>query len=139
MLFRSAQSVQFQLEETTIDEVHRAIQRQALSCVQLVQQYLDRIERHNKTLGAILHVNPNALATARELDAAFVLAGKLSGPLHCVPVAVKDAIDTAEMPTTGGSTAPFANLHPPKDATVVAKLRAAGAIILAKKIGRAHV
>lgn len=128
----AAQSAQFQLEETTIDDVHRAIHRRALSCVQLVQQYLDRIERHNKTLGAILHVNPHALETARRLDAAFASAGKLSGPLHCVPVAVKDAIDTAEMPTTGGSTAPFANLHPPKDATVVAKLRAAGAIILAK-------
>ena len=128
----SAQGEPFPIEETTIADVHHAMQRRTLSCVQLVRQYLDRIERHNKTLRAILHVNVHALDTARRLDAAFTASGKLSGPLHCVPVAVKDAIDTAEMPTTGGSTAPFANLHPPKDSTVVAQLRAAGAIILAK-------
>lgn len=81
----------------------------------LVQQYLDRIEVHNKTLRAIFHVNAHALDTAHRLDAAFSASGKPSGPLHCVAVVVKDAIETAEMPTTGGSTAPFAKLHPPKD------------------------
>ncbi|MEI6873339.1 MAG: helix-turn-helix domain-containing protein, partial [Verrucomicrobiota bacterium] len=100
-----------------------------LTCVQLIQQYLNRIDRYNKTLGALIHVNPAALDTARRLDVEFSANGKLSGPLHCVPVVVKDAIDTAEMPTTGGSSAPFSNLHPPADATVVAKLRSAGAII----------
>jgi amidase len=106
--------------------------RHELSCVELVQQYLSRIEEHNKVLRAIIHVNPNALEIARKLDASLASSGTLSGALHCVPVAVKDAIDTAEMPTSGGSTAPFARLNPPADATVVAKLRAAGAIILAK-------
>lgn len=127
-----AQSGKFRIEETTIAEVHAAIQRRELSCVQLVQQYLDRIERYNKTLRAIIHINPAALDTARRLDANFAADGKLAGPLHCIPVAVKDAIDTAEMPTTGGSTAPFAQLQPPRDSTVVARLRSAGAIILAK-------
>jgi Asp-tRNA(Asn)/Glu-tRNA(Gln) amidotransferase A subunit family amidase len=127
-----AQSGKFQLEETTIADVHRALQKRELTCVQLVQQYLARIERYNKALNAILHVNPNALETARKLDASFAANGKLSGALHCIPVSVKDAIDTVEMPTTGGSTAPFANLNAPADSTVVAKLRAAGAIILAK-------
>ena len=103
-----------------------------LSCVELVQQYLSRIEQHNTVLRAIIHVNPNALEIARKLDASLASSGTLSGALHCVPVAMKDAIDTAEMPTSGGSTAPFARLNPPADATVVAKLRAAGAIILAK-------
>jgi Asp-tRNA(Asn)/Glu-tRNA(Gln) amidotransferase A subunit family amidase len=123
---------QFEIEETTIRDVHVAIQQRQLSCVQLIQQYLGRIERYNKTLGAILHINANALESARRLDADFAATGNLSGVLHCIPVAVKDAIDTAEMPSTGGSTAPFANLHPPADATVVARLRSAGAIILAK-------
>lgn len=127
-----AQAGKFQIEETTIADVHTAMQRRELTCVQLIQQYLNRIERHNKTLRAIIHVNPAALETARRLDASFAANGKLSGSLHCVPVAVKDAIDTAEMPTSGGSTAPFANLQPPRDSTVVAKLRSAGAIILAK-------
>jgi Asp-tRNA(Asn)/Glu-tRNA(Gln) amidotransferase A subunit family amidase len=127
-----AQAGKFQIEETTIADVHASMQRRELSCVQLIQQYLDRIERYNKTLRAIIHVNPAALETARRLDASFAANGKLSGTLHCVPVAVKDAIDTAEMPTSGGSTAPFANLQPPRDSTVVAKLRSAGAIILAK-------
>lgn len=128
----TAQSGKFQIEETTIAAVHAAMQRRELTCVELVQQYLGRIEQHNKVLRAIIHVNPNALDTARKLDASLAATGKLGGALHCVPVAVKDAIDTAEMPTTGGSTAPFARMNPPGDATVVAKLRAAGAIILAK-------
>ena len=80
--------------------------RHELSCVELVQQYLSRIEQHNKVLRAIIHVNPNALEIARKLDASLASSGTLSGALHCVPVAVKDAIDTAEMPTGGGSTAP---------------------------------
>lgn len=130
--YAAAQSAKFQIEETTIAAVHRAMLRHELSCVELVQQYLSRIEQHNKVLRAIIHVNPNALEIARKLDASLASSGTLSGALHCVPVAVKDAIDTAEMPTSGGSTAPFARLNPPADATVVAKLRAAGAIILAK-------
>src|SRR6516165_2718683 len=100
----AAQSVKFQIEETTIAAVHRAMLAHELSCVELVQQYLSRIEQHNKVLRAIIHVNPNALEIARKLDASLASSGTLSGALHCVPVAVKDAIDTAEMPTSGGST-----------------------------------
>src|SRR5215467_8615983 len=108
--YAAAQSNKFQIEETTIAAVHRAMLRHELSCVELVQQYLSRIEQHNKVLRAIIHVNPNALEIARQLDASLASSGTLSGALHCVPVAVKDAIDTAEMPTSGGSTAPFAQL-----------------------------
>jgi hypothetical protein len=64
----AAQSAEFQIEETTIAAVHRAMLRHELSCVELVQQYLSRIEQHNKVLRAIIHVNPNALEIARKLD-----------------------------------------------------------------------
>jgi hypothetical protein len=104
--YAAAQSAKFQIEETTIAAVHRAMLRHELSCVELVQQYLSRIEQHNKELRAIIHVNPNALEIARKLDASLASSGTLSGALHCVPVAVKDAIDTAEMPTSGPARLP---------------------------------
>lgn len=75
---------------------------------------------------------PDALDRARALDAVFARTGKLVGPLHGIPIAVKDLYDTADMRTTAGSIADYANDRPPDDATVVAKLRAAGAILLGK-------
>jgi hypothetical protein len=128
--YAAAQSATFQIEETTIAAVHRAMLRHELSCVELVQQYLSRIEQHNKVLHAIIHVNPNAVEIARKLDASLASSGTLSGALHCVPVAVKDAIDTAEKPTSGGSTAPFARLNPPADATVAMPTTAPEAAVL---------
>src|SRR5262249_47053985 len=79
---------------------------------------------------AALYVNPNALAEADALDKERA-AGKLRGPLHGIPVAVKDNIQTTNMPTTGGALA-FDGLVPPYEATLVKNLRAAGAIIIAK-------
>ena len=75
---------------------------------------------------------PDALEAAAQLDAEFAASGKLKGPLHGIPFAIKDQFDTADMRTTAGAAARYANDRPPKDATVVARLRAAGAIILGK-------
>jgi Asp-tRNA(Asn)/Glu-tRNA(Gln) amidotransferase A subunit family amidase len=74
--------------EATIADIHAALQARELTCRQLVQMYLDRIEAYDKkgpALNAIIMVNPNALATADALDAKFAQSG-MSGPLHCVPL-----------------------------------------------------
>ena len=75
---------------------------------------------------------PDALEVARQLDAEFVRTGRLKGPLHGIPFAIKDQFDTFDMRTTSGAAANYANDRPPRDAEVVARLRQAGAIILAK-------
>ena len=75
---------------------------------------------------------PDALDRAGELDAAFARTGRLVGPLHGIPIAIKDLFDTFDMRTTAGAAAAYANDRPPRDSTVVAKLRTAGAIILGK-------
>jgi amidase len=75
---------------------------------------------------------PDALEVAAELDRKFAATGKLVGPLHGIPISIKDQYDTLDMRTTSGADAPYANDRPPDDSTFVAKLRAAGAIILAK-------
>jgi amidase len=75
---------------------------------------------------------PDALETARALDAEFARTGRLHGPLHGIPFVIKDQFDTFDMRTTAGAAAPYANDRPPRDAEIVARLRAAGAIILAK-------
>jgi amidase len=75
---------------------------------------------------------PDALEVAKALDAEFSRTGKLSGPLHGIPFAIKDQYDTFDMRSTSGAAANYANDRPPKDAEVVARLRKAGAIILAK-------
>jgi len=75
---------------------------------------------------------PDALETARAQDEYFARTGNFVGPLHGIPIAVKDNYDTVDMRTTAGAIADYANDKPPKDATMVAKLRAAGAIILGK-------
>ncbi|MCX6023884.1 MAG: amidase family protein, partial [Chloroflexi bacterium] len=126
-----------------------------LTCVDLVQWYLHRIAAYNgvsvegtivdgvmtgevkpipgiRQLNALIHLNDGALEQARQLDAHFAATGEFVGPLHGVPMAVKDAIDSSEMPSTGGSTMPLTDLKAPADANTIARLRKAGAIILAK-------
>jgi Asp-tRNA(Asn)/Glu-tRNA(Gln) amidotransferase A subunit family amidase len=123
----------FHVLEATIDGIHRAMRAQRLTCTQLVQAYLDRIAAYDQAgpkLNAIQTVNPNALALAARLDAVYRATGAV-GPLHCIPVLVKDEIETSFMPTTYGS-AIFKHFTPPQNATVVDRLQAAGAIILAK-------
>lgn len=123
----------FHLVETTIDEIHAAMRAGKLSCRELVQQYLNRIEAYDRqgpALYAIQTINPEALAEAQRLDARFAASGPI-GPLHGIPVLVKDQVETRGLTTTYGS-ALFKDFVPTRDATVVERLKAAGAIVLAK-------
>jgi amidase len=120
-------------EEATIARILAALKAKDLTCRQLVQMYLDRIEAYDRkgpALNAIIVVNPNALATADALDARLARSG-VAGPLHCVPMIVKDNFDTVDMPTSGGSLSLKGSI-PLRDAFQVRKLREAGALILAK-------
>jgi Asp-tRNA(Asn)/Glu-tRNA(Gln) amidotransferase A subunit family amidase len=123
----------FQIVEASIDDIHTAFRSGRLTARQLVQSYLDRInayDRQGPNINSVITTNPNALAEADRLDAAFRTSG-LIGPLHGIAILVKDEIDTAGMPTTLG-TVVFKDYRPPKDAFVIDKLRKAGAIILGK-------
>lgn len=129
-----ARAQPFDVMETTIEEVHAAMLAKKLTARQLVQLYLDRIEAYDQkgpAINCVISLNPAALAEADRLDAEFARTGKLSGPLHGVPVLVKDEIDVAGTATTQGVKV-FANYRPPLDAFAVAKLREAGAIMLGK-------
>src|SRR5712692_9468836 len=117
----------FEIMETTIDQVHAAYKSGKLTAQQLVQRYLDRIDAYDKQGPTI---NTKALEEASKLDEQYRQSG-LAGPLHGIPVLVKDEIDTAGMPTTLG-TVVFKDYRPPVDAFVVARLKKAGAIILGK-------
>ena len=123
----------FRVEETTIAEVHAAMRAGTLTCRDLVAAYLRRVEAYDKNgpaVNALVLVNPDALRAADSLDARFRAAGPV-GPLHCVPVVVKDNFETAGLQTTAGSLS-LAGYVPTRDATMVARLRAAGALVLAK-------
>ena len=123
----------FNVLETTIDEIHAAFKSGQLTCRQLVQMYLDRIEAYDKkgpTINAIITLNSEALKDADRLDAAFKTSGFV-GPLHGIPVVVKDQADAAGMPTTLGSVL-FKNHRPERDCFVVKSLKKAGAVILGK-------
>jgi amidase len=124
----------FQLEETTIDAIHGAMRAGEVTSRQLVDAYLERIEaidRGGPRLNAVLAVNQAARERADALDAELERTGELGGPLHGIPVLVKDCIETSELPTTFGSAA-IEDYTPAQDAVIVRKLRDAGAIILAK-------
>ena len=123
----------FTLEEATVADIEAAFAAGALSCPALVQMYLDRIAAYDNDgplLNSIITVNPRALDVARELEAERTERGP-RGPLHCIPVLLKDNIDTADMPTTNGTVILRAAL-PPDDAYLTRALREAGAIILGK-------
>ncbi|MCU1297411.1 MAG: Amidase, partial [Acidobacteriaceae bacterium] len=123
----------FQLEEATITSIHAAMKRGDLSCRGLVQSYLDRVDAYDKrgpSLNAIITINQNALAQADALDAEYAKKG-LTGPLHCIPFIVKDNFNTAGIETTAGSLA-LAGSIPSTDSFQVKRIRAAGAIVLAK-------
>jgi amidase len=116
--------------EASLADLKAALDTKRVTSVQLVQQYLARIATYEDLLHAALHVNRNALREAETLDRERA-AGRLRGPLHGIPVAVKDNIHTTDMPTTGGALA-FAGYVPPYEATLVTNLKASGAIIIAK-------
>ena len=124
----------FRLQETTIDGVHAAIRERSLTCRGLVESYLRRIDAYDKkgpALNAITVVNPDALATADSLDRRFAATRRLVGPLHCIPTIVKDNMQTIGLQTAVGNVA-LQNYKPSKDAFQVARIKAAGAIVLAK-------
>jgi amidase len=116
------------VDKTTIPQLERLMNRHRLTSVQLVQFYLHRIEKLNPRLHAVIKVNPKALADARAADKARRNDDRR--PLLGIPVIVKDNVDTSRMPTTAGSYALKGSR--PSDAFIVQKLRAAGAIIIAK-------
>lgn len=120
----------FTVVEASIPEMQAALKEGRVTSRQLVTQYLVRIATHDAKLNAVITVNPKALEEADALDRERA-AGKLRGPLHGIPVALKDNIHTTNMPTTGGALA-FEGLVPPYEATVTKHLRDAGAIVLAK-------
>jgi len=126
-------SASFDILETTIADIHSAIRSGQLTARQLVQTYLDRIEAYDKNgpaLNAIVTLNPKALDEADRVDAAFKSSGFV-GPLHGIPIIIKDQADAKGMPTTLGSLL-FKDYYPDRDSFVVEKLKKAGAIILAK-------
>jgi amidase len=116
--------------ETSIADLSAALERRQTTSVEIVTQYLTRIGTYEDTLHAALYVNRDALKEAAERDTER-RQKRIRGPLHGIPIAVKDNILTTNMPTTGGALA-FAGYVPPYEATLVTNLRAAGAIIIAK-------
>src|ERR1700736_1092130 len=124
----------FVLEEATIKSIHAAFENKTLTCSALVKSYLARIEAYDKqgpSLHAIITVNPEALSTAAAMDRQYRDSKGRVGPLYCIPVILKDNYNTFDMPTSGGNLA-MKNSVPPADAFTVAKMRKAGALILAK-------
>ena len=120
----------FTVVEASIADLKSALDQKRTTSHEIVQQYLTRIAKYEDKINAIISVNPNALAIADSLDR-LRAAGRILGPLHGIPVALKDNIHTTEMPTTGGALA-FADLVPPYEATLTKNLKDAGAIIIAK-------
>ena len=132
-LVQSALAATLNIETASIGDLEKAYASGKLTSEKVVAAYLKRIEAYDKqgpTINAVITLNAKALETARQLDAERK-AGKVRGPLHGIPVLLKDNFDTFDMPTTAGSQL-LAGSIPPDDAFVVKKLREAGAIIFAK-------
>ena len=120
----------FSVVEATIPQMAAAMAAKRVSSREIVRQYLVRLAIYEDRLNAALAVNPRALDEADALDRERA-AGKVRGPLHGIPVALKDNIHTTHLPTTGGALA-FVGYVPPYEATLTKNLREAGAIIIAK-------
>ena len=130
--FAEAQTM-FELSEASIDEVTAAIASGDVTAREIAEAALARIEAYDKAgpaINSIIRINSAALERADALDRQFAADG-LVGPLHGVPIIVKDNYDTHDMPTSAGSLS-LIDSQPPDDAWQVAKLRAAGAIVIAK-------
>ena len=127
----------FQIEEASVESIHDALKEGKIDCEQLIQSYLDRIKKYNFSLtrgaplNAFVALNPNAVRQAQALDRRFQQSNALTGSLHCIPIAVKDNIDTVDTPSTSGSLALLGS-QPISNAFLVNQLRAAGGIILGK-------
>src|SRR5499427_6779238 len=120
-------------DEATIADIQAAFKAETLTCRGLVQMYLDRIDAYDRkgpALNAIVVTNPDALKVADALDAKFAQSGPV-GPLHCVPLIVKDNYETTDMPTSAGSLS-LKGVMSKTEGYQIKKLREAGAIMLAK-------
>ena len=126
----SLQNVEW-IEEQTIAELRSAMETSERTAVEITEAYLERIERIDPDLRSIVEVNPDARSIASDLDAERA-AGSIRGPLHGIPIVLKENIDTADsMLTTAGSLALVESM-PTTDSTTASRLRAAGAVILGK-------
>lgn len=127
----------FSLEEATIESIQNAITNHQINCEGLINKYLERIKLYNLSISkhvpinAFTEINTNAIDQARKLDDTYSKTKKLAGPLHCIPVVLKDNIDSYDSTSTSGTLALLGN-QPHQDAFLVAKLREAGAVILGK-------
>ena len=124
----------FHLQDATIAGTHAAFAAGRLTCTRLTRLYLDRIEAYNlrgPALRAIITINPKSMETAAEMDRQYKANPSRTGSLHCVPIVLKDNFDTFDMPTTAGNVA-MRHSQPPRDAFTVARIRQAGALIVAK-------
>ena len=116
---------------STATELAAAIRLRRISASEVLEMHLERIAKYNPALNAVCTLDePGARGRAREADAALA-RGELWGPLHGVPMTIKDALETAGLRTTGGYP-PLSDHVPTKDATAVARLRAAGAVLVGK-------
>src|SRR4051812_45110211 len=120
----------FNVFESSISDMQAAMKAGRTTSHEIVQQYLTRIATYEDTLHAAITVNPHALEEADALDRDRA-AGRIRGPLHGIPIALKDNVHTTDMRTTGGALA-FVYLVPPYEATLTKNLKDAGAIIIAK-------
>ena len=133
IITKSAMAAELDLSSATTADLQKAMEQGALTSEKLVELSLARVKAYDDvgpTLNALIYLNPKALTEAKALDQERKLKGA-RGPLHGIPVILKDNHDTFDMPTTGGSVFLEGSL-PPDDAFIVKKLREAGAIILAK-------
>ena len=131
------------LEQADIATISAELRTGQVKAREVVDTFLNRIEALDQTgpeLNAVITINAAALDRADELDRVLADTGEPVGPLHGIPLVVKDCLDTSDMPTSFGSEI-FADYVPRADATVIAKLRDAGAIIIAKDhpAGLGHV
>ncbi len=134
VLAKSPESkVPFRFMEGTIVETQNALQSGTVTSEELVAMYLARVDAYDKAgpeLNAMIYLNPNAIAEAQALDAERLTQGS-RGPLHGIPVVLKDNYDTYDMPTSAGSLS-LAGTVPPDDAYLVRRLREAGAVFIGK-------
>jgi Asp-tRNA(Asn)/Glu-tRNA(Gln) amidotransferase A subunit family amidase len=124
----------FHFQEATIAGIHEAFAAGRLTCTQLTRLYLDRIEAYNlrgPALRAVITVNPKSMEAAAEMDRRYKADPSAAGSLHCVPIILKDNFNTIDMPTTGGNVT-LRSAQPRADAFTVARMRKAGALIVAK-------
>ena len=130
---QTQQSPPFHIEETTIAQIHSAMKAGQLTCRELVQHYLRRIDAFDKNgpaINAVVLVNPDALAQADALDTRYKRSGPV-GPLHCIPTIVKDNFETIGLQSAAGSLA-LKGFASTKDAFQVKRIKEAGALVLAK-------